>query len=288
MVIIDEEPLQKYDGTGFEFQKMKAEVAGGVKEDWKRDKIDDAKKRAITDCKSYDEFKSRVAGCTLKPIHKSEFNAPPKMTFGNRTAESKSSTPHTLAGYNAVNEPSAPSAVSSAVLQKTRTMGSDSTVLKNPRDLDKELRKLKTPEEKARLVAERLSTEADVQRIFGRELDAEVFRKLLEALVDAGSGAVPPGTGRQFLRSVAERCPSALSAAASFFTNEERRLVATILARDKADAGEDSRICATLGVTSAMLKEACAELGADSTPVGVASGETASSGAIVQSCDSMD
>ena len=48
---------------------------------WLQDTIDDAKKRAITTTASYDEFRSRVAGCMLKPIHKSEFNAPPKFSF---------------------------------------------------------------------------------------------------------------------------------------------------------------------------------------------------------------
>ncbi|CAK8996424.1 Vacuolar protein sorting-associated protein 35 [Durusdinium trenchii] len=88
-----------------------------------QDTIDDAKKRAITTTASYDEFKSRVAGCMLKPIHKNEFN------------------------------------------------------------------------ERAELVVH-MNSEA-VQRIFGREMDAEVFQKLLEALEQVHAAHVPAGTARR-------------------------------------------------------------------------------------------
>ncbi|CAK9070283.1 unnamed protein product [Durusdinium trenchii] len=124
-----------------------------------QDTIDDAKKRAITTTASYDEFKSRVAGCMLKPIHKNEFN------------------------------------------------------------------------ERAELVVH-MNSEA-VQRIFGREMDAEVFQKLLEALEQVHAAHVPAGTARRFLTDMATCCPSSTSQATAFYSAEERKLLTRLLARDK-------------------------------------------------------
>eukprot|EP00439_Symbiodinium_sp_Y106_P085523 s633_g28.t2 len=199
-----EDRLQQYDANAFRFDKMKEEVADAVKEDWKRDTVDDAKKRAITTTSSYDEFRSRVAGCHLKPIHKNEFNAPAKFAFNRQVERSK--------------EIPGSSALSTTVLEKAARSGGQ-TELRSIRDLDKELRRRRTAEDKAELVIH-LSAEA-VQRVFGREMDAEVFQQMLEALEQADRTTVPPGTARRFLGDLATLCPSSTSQAAAFFSPEE-------------------------------------------------------------------
>merc|ERR1711935_108507 len=70
---------------------MKTEVSQAMQFDYHRDKVDDTKKKAIHDSRNYDDFKARVAGCHLKPIHRKEFNAPPKFA-SNRQSESAAST----------------------------------------------------------------------------------------------------------------------------------------------------------------------------------------------------
>lgn len=62
MPIIKEEKLSKnLDSTNFD--GVKKQVVGGIYEDWKRDTVDSAKKRAIYNAPTYDAFKSLVAGC---------------------------------------------------------------------------------------------------------------------------------------------------------------------------------------------------------------------------------
>lgn len=81
MVIIQEEKLSKFPTK---FEDVKKEVAHAAQDDWKRGVVDEAKKRAIYSSGSYDEFKNLVAGCTLKPIGRNEFNAPAKRDLQNR------------------------------------------------------------------------------------------------------------------------------------------------------------------------------------------------------------
>mmetsp|Transcript_109867 Transcript_109867/g.154001 ORF Transcript_109867/g.154001 Transcript_109867/m.154001 type:complete len:268 (+) Transcript_109867:69-872(+) len=241
MPIIKEDRLQQYDANAFRFDKMKEEVADAVKEDWKRDTVDDAKKRAITTTSSYDEFRSRVAGCHLKPIHKNEFNAPAKFAFNRQVERSK--------------EIPGSSALSTTVLEKAARSGGQ-TELRSIRDLDKELRRRRTAEDKAELVIH-LSAEA-VQRVFGREMDAEVFQQMLEALEQADRTTVPPGTARRFLGDLATLCPSSTSQAAAFFSPEERGLIVRLLARDEVqpDDPEIVRLCASWGITPTSLSAA--------------------------------
>jgi len=250
MPVIKEDPLQKYDASLFSFDRMKGEVTVAMKEDWKRDKIDDAKKRAIYDCRDYNEFKQRVAGCTLKPIAKNEFNAPPKFAF-NRTVE----------GSTAVSGGLVASPPSISPLDRQGRGSNAGQGPKNSREVDRELRRRGSAEEKAALVVDYLSTGDDVYRVFGRELDAEVFRQLLEALEQAGTAAaVPPGTAQRFLEHVVGRCTGSAAQAAAFFTAEERGLVARLLARDQADASTVVPICATLGVTPSSVAAAARSL----------------------------
>ena len=63
MVIIKEERLTRgLDAR--RFNSVRSEVVAGEYEDWKRDKVDDAKKRAIYTAPSYDQFEALVKGCT--------------------------------------------------------------------------------------------------------------------------------------------------------------------------------------------------------------------------------
>lgn len=63
MPIIKEERLTRNLDTA-SFDSVKKQVVGGIYEDWKRDTVDNAKKRAIYNSRNYDDFKSLVAGCT--------------------------------------------------------------------------------------------------------------------------------------------------------------------------------------------------------------------------------
>jgi len=280
MPIIKEERLGKYDATEFKFDRVKSEVEDGMQFDYRRDQIDQAKKKAITSAPTYDEFKARVAGCHLKPIHKNEFNAAPKFQY-NRQIDSQKS-----------KEAVAP-AVTASVLNKVKAATSG-VVIRNSRELDRELRRRGSAQEKAAILSEHLNSGDAVQRIFGRELDAEVFRKLLEALDEAGKEAVPLGTARQFLTDVAVRCPSSAAQVAAFFTSEEHRLVARLLARDGADAADSDiiRVCANLGVTPGSVAEAAASLPKSNSGEGYpAQDEDASHGTAkpgYDACDSMD
>jgi len=97
MVIIQEEKLGIFPSK---FDSIKKEVVDSAKDDWKRKEVDDAKKRAIYNSRNYDDFKQLVAGCTLKPIGKNEFNAPAKRKLMNR---------HVAQGSNLVNRSQASS-----------------------------------------------------------------------------------------------------------------------------------------------------------------------------------
>ncbi|CAD7922216.1 unnamed protein product [Amoebophrya sp. A25] len=82
MPIIKEEKLTVFNPANF--NQFKQEVAEGVYEDWKRDTVDSAKKRAIHQAPTYHAFEQLVAGCTLKPINKRDFHAPPKTLDHNK------------------------------------------------------------------------------------------------------------------------------------------------------------------------------------------------------------
>eukprot|EP00405_Crypthecodinium_cohnii_P031716 CAMPEP_0206522610 /NCGR_PEP_ID=MMETSP0324_2-20121206/67083_1 /ASSEMBLY_ACC=CAM_ASM_000836 /TAXON_ID=2866 /ORGANISM="Crypthecodinium cohnii, Strain Seligo" /LENGTH=233 /DNA_ID=CAMNT_0054016803 /DNA_START=84 /DNA_END=785 /DNA_ORIENTATION=+ len=152
MPIIKEDPMHKYDPSGFQFTSVKGEVEEAMQFDWKRDKVDDAKKRAIHDARSYDDFTARVKGCTLKPIHRNEFNAPPKFSFnrqGAGGAGGDAATPYvkvpTEGGYTAAT-----------------------TALR----------------------AGASAADGDIcARLFAKELDAEVLRQMLIILEEAASPA---------------------------------------------------------------------------------------------------
>ena len=62
MVIIKEEKMSRFEPTNF--TTMTSEVVRAEYDDWKRDKVDDAKKRAIYSAPSYDAFKDIVKGCS--------------------------------------------------------------------------------------------------------------------------------------------------------------------------------------------------------------------------------
>mmetsp|Transcript_104676 Transcript_104676/g.305594 ORF Transcript_104676/g.305594 Transcript_104676/m.305594 type:complete len:357 (-) Transcript_104676:36-1106(-) len=250
MPIIKEEPLSKYDPSTFAFATCKSEVAGAMQEDWKYNKVDDAKKRAIYDSHNYDEFKARVATCTLKPIHRNEFNAPPKYVFnraGAKESEQKTGSSVRHAGLDG----------------QVGLMQPGKAAIKTGREFDRELRRCSSAQDKVALL-QRLE-EGDFARLFGRELDAEVLRRLILALDETlGSADAPFGSAQRFFSALATHCPSSAATAASFLINEERAAVARLLARESRCMGvepaENARICAALGVPPQMVETALAQV----------------------------
>lgn len=246
MPIIKEEPLNKYDPSSFSFAKVKGEVSNAVLEDWKHDKVDNAKKRAIYDCKNYDEFKQRVAGCTLKPIHRNEFNAPPKFAFNRQVLDHKRAD-----GPGEIR--------SGAELAATAGVGlhlpsAQRGAVRNGREFERELRRCTSQQERVALLQGLDGKET--ARLFRHELDAEVLRQLLVALDEINTAAAT-GTGRRFLAALAAHCPASTATAASFLTAAEKEIVARLLIREAElqpeDQGDDVRICAALGVPPGMV-----------------------------------
>jgi len=232
MPIIKEDPFRSYNPDTVKFGRMKDEVADAMRFDWKRDKVDSAKKKAIYDCKNYDDFKQRVAGCTLKPIRKNEFNEPPKFVF-NRAA---GGTGAGVVGTHVVSP-----------LSNNRSSGADGAVApRSSSELERELRRRATAEEKVRLI-ETIDDSDSCARLFGIELDAEMFRKLLAALDEVDEG-VSPGTARRFLSALVSGCQTSAASAAAFLTAVERGMVTRLLARDPvADPEQDTVVCDVFG-----------------------------------------
>jgi len=263
MPIIKEDPLRRYDPDDFSFKSVKGEVSEAMHYDWKRDKIDDAKKRAIYDSKCYDEFKDRVAGCTLKPIHRNEFNAPPKFSFNNRSA----------AGYSGASpgnsDPQATSKATaipgSGISGSGTAVSSAEKVPRNGHEFERELRRRKTAEEKVKLIELVLDKDGLVAKLFGRELDGEMLRQVLSALEEVlDRGSATKGIARRFFVALAVDCPVSITSACAFFDTEERGTLARLLARDAAsDPGEDVRVCAAFGIPIASVAEATAALSLD-------------------------
>ncbi|CAK0895101.1 unnamed protein product, partial [Prorocentrum cordatum] len=131
----------RYDCNSLMGGKTRASDAS--EDDWKRDKVDDAKKRAITTSTCYDDFKSRVAGCTLKPIHRNEFNAPPKFAFNRQVQDDgPAALVASLSGAAASSQvrPQGAGAGVAARLATTATEQGGVEKLKNARELEREHR----------------------------------------------------------------------------------------------------------------------------------------------------
>lgn len=253
MPIIKEDPLHRYDPTDFSFKKVKGEVSEAMQFDWKRDKVDDAKKKAIYDSKNYDEFKSRVAGCTLRPIHKDEFNAPPKFVY-NRQAQKASDGPPGMASDKEVQV-----VVSAgAAVQRVGRSSGISRVPRNGHEFEREFRRRPGAKEKVALLRD---CKDAYGHIFARELDVEVLRKLLEALDEADGADAQQRVARSFLTALVVDCPSSTAGAAAFLTSQEQTIIARLLAREPASNTEnDVRICASFGVpTSSVDQQRLAE-----------------------------
>lgn len=265
MPIIKEEPLKKFDRNAFDFKEMKSEVSEAIVYDHKRDKVDDAKKRAIVDSRNYDDFKSRVAGCHLKSIHRAEFNAPPKFAFNRQVAPGIDACEGKRVASSSAVGPKALSAV----------RGPEGGIPKNGREFERVFRRCATAEEKVNLV--KTLDEPSYVRLFGRELDAQVLMQILMAIDEvSGTAVAPPGTAHLFLGSLARQCPSSTSMAASFLIPTERTIVARLLAREQVAGiiGQDEivTICAVLGVQPSSVVTAAAQVDASTLFVQEASG----------------
>ena len=75
MTIIKQDPLSQ---NPFAFSHVKRGVLAGLREDCSHVTVDDAKKRAVKACASYDEFKAIVATSGLVPVRVCDFTRPPK------------------------------------------------------------------------------------------------------------------------------------------------------------------------------------------------------------------
>lgn len=263
MPIIKEDPLRKYDPDIINFKDVKGEVSEAMHFDWKRDKIDDAKKRAIGTSGSYDEFKDRVAGCTLKPIARGEFNAPASSAFQTRQLQSeKSSKASPFAAHK-------PDATSQALARHAAGRSESSSaasvftekVPKNGHEFDREFRRRATAEDKVRLL-ELVLENCLVPKLFARELDGEMLRQVLIALEEVlDRSSANKGLPRRFFVTLATECPVSITAACAFFDAEEKGTLARLLARDPGeDPGEDVRICAAFGIPLCRVAEAKAAL----------------------------
>lgn len=251
MPIIKEDPYRRYNPTSFSFDQVKGDVTDAMQFDWKRDKVDDAKKRAIYDSKNYDDFKQRVAGCTLKPIHRNEFNEPPKYAF-NRQAPSGAAG-DLLHGLKA--EDGQAGGVKAMPLTAAAQRDGGVRSLRNGREFERELRRCATPDEVGEMVKQ--LEDSTYKRLFGREVDAEVLRRLLVAFDEASSGK---GIPRGFLSALAAFCPDSTAMAATFLTGTERAIIARLLAQDPAtDPSDDVRICAAFGVPPSSVAAAAAD-----------------------------
>lgn len=264
MPIIKEERLTttSYKPDAFDFKGIKEEVVDGMQFDWKRDKVDDAKKRAIYSSHNYDDFKQRVAGCTLKPIHKDEFNAPPKYFFNRRGGETggyagAAAAAAALAGV----EGGAKAAEGGERLRR-----SERKLPRTGHEFEREMRRCAGAGEIVALL--RCLDEDACAKLWGRDLDAEVLRASMVALDEARE----PGVARQFLANLTACCPTSVARASSFFGAEERQLAARLLARDRfaashsGGAKEDVGICAALGVPPSLVAAAMAEAQAEAEP----------------------
>lgn len=256
MPIIKEDPLKKYDSSSFTFKSVKGEVKDAMHFDWKRDKVDDAKKKAIYQAPTYDDFKQRVAGCTLKPIHRDEFNAPPKYVFNKNSAVREGLAPpasgetvDASGGY-----------VKAAIAAKTKPQLRSQRVPKTGHEFERDFRRCADSSEMVALLRQ-LDGDA-CARLFSRDIDAEVLRKAMVALDEAPV----PGAAREFLTALTGRCPVSSARAATFFDAEERELVARLLARDRAsDPADDVTICSSLTVPPTLVAEAVARMPAAAT-----------------------
>lgn len=262
MPILKEDPFHKYDPAAVDFGRMKGEVASGIQDDWKRDKVDDAKKRAITTSTNYDDFKSRVAGCTLKPITRNEFNAPPKFAFNRQVIDGQVASTAGIYGASASSQvrPQGAGAGAAARLATTATEQGGVEKLRNARELEREFRRCASVEEKVAIL-EQLDGDA-CARFFRKEVDAEFLRRMLLTFEEAeAAGLGQRGVARRLLAALAVRCAGPTQTAASFLIAADRAIAAGLLARDPAtEAGEDVRICAALGMPPSSVAAAAAAL----------------------------
>lgn len=236
MPIIKEDVMHKYDAASFDFNNVKANVSDSMQEEWKYKMVDNAKKRAIHDCKNYDDFKQRVATCTLKPIHKHEFNEPPKFRYNNNS---------TKLGLASIACDAKPSFQQLEVFS-TCLNGEARVAPRNLREFERELRRAVASAEKVALVS--CLDERQCKQLFKHEIDPEALRDLLNAFKESGdSGA------RSFLALLSSSCPCSTSTSASFLSRAERNVVLELLALQPAEV-EDHQICSVFGVDPEVLE----------------------------------
>jgi len=197
MVIIKEEPLA-HDPT--DFSSLKSEVKEANHQDWKHDTVDNAKKRAVTTSRNYDEFKALVTGCTLKPITRHEFNQPPAFKF-NVHGKSSMSDEWLRRNHNDEN----------VVISKG--LNAIPKVPNNGAEFDRDFRRAKDKEIWLKTIPlDRL------QALFQKELDAEMFTKLISVL----HAAEDTQFAKEFARRLGDECSKSVQFSLDFLSEAER------------------------------------------------------------------
>eukprot|EP00397_Hematodinium_sp_SG-2012_P037653 GEMP01040834.1.p1 GENE.GEMP01040834.1~~GEMP01040834.1.p1 ORF type:complete len:200 (+),score=27.55 GEMP01040834.1:200-799(+) len=198
MPIIKEEKLHSFPT---DFDGLKAEVQSASNEDWKYAKVDDAKKRAIYTSRNYDEFRALVQGCTLKPIHRHEFNAPPAFQY-NQGIKGKCAADSNVASLG------------------DASLTSD---FKPPRNGSEFYREFRRAEDQVAWLKKMPLDKLAV--VFKTEIDVEVFTKLISILHAMDD--------REFAKEFATRlrtdCCQSIEFALNFLSKKEKEQFESLL-----------------------------------------------------------
>jgi len=204
-VIIKEEKLHKASKIT-NFEECKSEVKKAEYYDWKRQLVDDTKKKAIYTARTYEDFTDAVKGCTLKPISNKEFNAPAKhrynSTFGHAAGEQASERAKAARGAKSGGK-----------------LSSKSEVTTGPQ-FERTFRRIGASEKLSWLESIPLEK---YPALFKVEFDPELFSAILKILA-------PDGTPVDFASgwlAVVEALPSA-SMLGAFATDEDKEQIRAI------------------------------------------------------------
>ncbi|CAD7951063.1 unnamed protein product [Amoebophrya sp. A120] len=155
------------------FDQFKNEVTAGVYEDWKRDTVDEAKKRAVYQAPTYHQFEQLVAGCTLKPINKRDFQAPPKCLDHNKYGRQ--------GGDPALKQTSSSSSASGADGNKQAGTSSKAKKLTRLSEFVTAWHRAKGTEAKVRLLATTIKV-SESRKIF-HKLEPDLLEDILQILM---------------------------------------------------------------------------------------------------------
>lgn len=226
MPIIKGEKLSKFDPS--RFGDLRFEVDAAVYSDWKRDTVDEAKKRAIYTSKTYDDFRQLVAGCTLKPIHRKDFDAPPKAQDVNRYCKSGDPDWSSHVKTGTANSSGAGSAGSGCSSYTSVTL------------LEKQFRRCENEQTKEKLLSELYEGDEALSIFKGYPVEPEFLEDILRTLIASRKALVAGGAGEKedgenegrkrfddvrmdgFTKALANQCEDRLKFCFNFLTDDTR------------------------------------------------------------------